>query len=167
MAEKVVMSKKPRPFMKSWSTDKEKDKILFEVTFAASKRGRLFAKLLIFRNARALSSFWKRVVNPSDKKHSNKVAGLVTPLIVVKGDTVEVDPNYFCAIGLDYTQCDIETLAHEATHAADCYCERLMGRNPYARYCKNGGRYDEIYAHPTGIIAKQLDRAVKLAGEKL
>lgn len=166
MTEKVVMSKNPRPFVKSWSIDKVKDRVLIEADFVISKRSRLFAKVLIFRNARALTSFWKRIVRPDERRHSNSVAGLVNSLMVFKKDgIVEVDPNYFCVIGLDYTQCDIETLAHEATHAADCYCERLMGRNPYRCYCSQ--RYDEIYAYPTGIIAKQLDRAVKLAGEKL
>lgn len=131
------------------------DGIVAEADICPHRRGRIAAKLLVFRNRTTLHRFWKRI---SDTPLGRGCLGAVNALGHTrtkfgKGDaettTLHGDPRYFCLIGLCLGHLSAEVICHEAVHAGYCY-EKRVRRNLWG----DVGDFDEErIAYPTGAIA--------------
>lgn len=123
---------------------------------------RLAAKLLIFEHPKALRRFWREAIGGDlGKGCLGAVNGLACEVIMVKPGKpdrhrIEVDPRYFCVIGLCQTHLSMEIICHESTHAGLQWAKRAK-RN---FWCSPGELDEENVCYPTGRIAAAINRFV-------
>lgn len=136
--------------------------IVNEASLRISKKSRLRAKLLIFENNAQMKDFFTRVL---DRPHSvtKDTRGVVSALSWTvenykKGKEpqrfLEVDPVYFCLIGLIVGHLRMEIICHEAVHAAFAYKARQSRRV----WSDKDELDEEEICYPAGIIASQINR---------
>jgi hypothetical protein len=121
-------------------------------------RSRLRAKLALFKNKTALNHFFQKCLGHSylGRGCHGAVTNLqytVWPHDKPAPTHKEVDPRYFCLIGLSQPDLTWEVVAHEAVHAAIAYGERPT-RNPWDKYAKE--LPEERICYPAGIIAHEI-----------
>ena len=135
--------------------------IVAECDIRPTRHGRLYAKLLIFKNPRTLQVFWRDgLKNGSLGRWTvGAVNALVhwTETVGATGEVIrkqrDVDPRYFCVIGLCETKLSMEVISHEAVHAGFCYAKRVK-RTPWDAARKFD---EEEVAYPSGAIAKKIN----------
>ena len=125
--------------------------------------GRLKAKLLVFQSTKDLRHFWKNALEKGDlgKTCRGAVNGLFCEVLnFSKGKQtthLEVDPWYFCVIGLVQNYLTMEIISHEAVHAAFSFRKR-KSRTPWDVQAKDMD--EEGIAYPAGRIAGEINRVL-------
>ena len=141
-----------------------------EADLRATPRGRLCAKLLVFRNRLALRRFWNGKLGKEERLglHCFGVVNGLSRWIEsydAKTDTwsrrmERCDPRYFCVIGLVVGHLGMEVITHEAGHAGFCYAKRVQ-RAPWAA----ARDFDEEeVCDPAGMIAAAIKRFLHRRG---
>ena len=131
------------------------------------KIGSLSAKVIVFKTPRDLKKFWNAGMNNMQRLGKGRVLGAATGLYceVFSGKSgkshLEVDPRYFCFIGLTRKNLSMECISHEAVHAAFCFAKR-KSRNPWDIYAKTHD--EEAIAYPAGRIAAVINRKLHKLG---
>lgn len=119
---------------------------------------RLAAKLLIFDNPKSLRMWWvKSVGSDLGKGCLGAVNGLHHEVIhfPAKGEKqrpkyLEVDPRYYCVIGLCKDHLTMEIICHESVHAGFSYAKRIK-RSPWDEQAIDMD--EELICYPSGKIA--------------
>jgi hypothetical protein len=149
------------------------DSIIAEADMKITPRGRLWAKLLVFKDSDGLEHFWDKGLGRSlagDADISGKrkgrtvgcVSALATEIWSTETDTattkkfIEVDPRYFCVIGLVETHLKMEVICHEATHAGFAFFNRHK-RDYWVKRANNDFNEEDV-CYPTGLIAASINR---------
>ena len=123
-------------------------------------RGRLFAKVLMFRTLRDLRRWWPKNMGSLIPGSCASVQGLYTWKETIDGKgrvicrrILKLDRRYFCVMGFSRTQLNMEVISHESVHAGFCYAKRVR-RTPWeaARDCD-----EEHVAYPAGSIAQAIN----------
>ena len=155
-ATKYLCRRIPRDWASRWPG------LVAEYDVSPTRRGRLAAKVLVFRNPRALRSFWKIGLKQGElgRWTTGAVNGLISWKERLSRNNIwtrritRADPRYFCVIGLACGFLTMEHIAHEAVHAGFCYAKRV-NRTPWAE----GRDFDEEeIAYPAGAIAAGINR---------
>lgn len=154
---KVRHSKNPLPrFFADYSVGTN---IIAEGDIKVTDRGRLRAKILVFGNKTQLQQFWKKAIGtPVGRKCQGCVNALSYEVIDFAGDKesahIVVDPRYFCIIGLNKNNLNMEVIAHESGHAGYAYAKRHS-----KDFWLPAGSFDEEnFCYPTGRIADSINR---------
>lgn len=141
-----------KPLPSKWSGHSKAEGLVAEADIAVSKRGRLKAKLLVFRSQTAMRKFW-RIAMGHDL--GSGCFGAVNGLAGEWSDgRVQVDRRYFCVIALCRRHLSMEVISHESVHAGYCYAKRQR-RDIF------GSVFDfdeERVAYPAGRIAAAINR---------
>lgn len=157
----IRISENPLP--RVWHTHPKavaKD-IIGEAELRISPHSRLRAKLLIFRNNKAMRKFFKDVLGKPEsvcKKTLGVVSGLsydVFDFSKPGSESVyfEVDPRYFCVIGLLKDHLRMEIICHEAVHAGFAYAARQQRK----QWVKGDVLDEEQVCYPAGRIASAIN----------
>jgi hypothetical protein len=161
---KFVATKRPLP--RRWSGRRKAGGLVAEVDIRIRPRGRLCAKLLVFRNPTALRRFWRDGLGKGDLGRG--CCGAVNALSLTKvdpgtGRELEYvgDRRYFCVIGLSVGWLSMDVVCHEAVHAAYCY-ERRVRRNLFGAAAADFD--EERIAYPAGFIAAAVNRFLHREG---
>lgn len=164
---RIVHSRRRLP--RIWSNHPEARGLVVAETDIAITNGPLRAKLLVFRNRTALRQFWEKALNKSGhgEKLSLRCEGAVNSLMhkhrKVNADGsektwIEVDPRYFCIIGLVKGMSEfasaMEIVAHESMHAGFAYAKRV---NRDGFWVKASGMDEEDVCYPAGRIARKIN----------
>jgi hypothetical protein len=106
-------------------------------------RGRLRFKLLVFSNSTTMKCWWFKAMG---RRLGHGCRGAVNQLMIEHGDSVEVDPRYFCAVALCRYSLTMGIITHEACHIGFAYAARVAGTpwncdrdNPEERVCYPAG----------------------------
>lgn len=125
---------------------------------------RLRAKLLVFDKPKSLRLFWRGPLGRGDlgRRCKGAVNGLFCEVINFHKDGsessfLEVDPRYFCVIGLVKTHLYGEIICHEAVHAAFNYVKRIK-RSPWDEHARDFD--EESICYPAGRIAAEINNAL-------
>lgn len=126
----------------------------------AVNRGRLRAKLLIFRTPADMAAFWRsRLMAHNGGPLGAKCLGAVNALRrtrenVVSGTRhIEVDRRFFCVIGLVVGHLSMRIITHESVHAAYAFAKR-RSRSWWDAEARSFD--EEAIAYPTGEIARNI-----------
>jgi hypothetical protein len=152
-----------------WSTHPQaRGRVIAEHDIKVSPRSRLRAKLLVFRNRTALNDFWEKALKPTGHGErlglgcQGAVNALQHEIITIKDGRetrhIEVDPRYFCLIGLvrgmgKFTS-PMEVISHEAVHAGFAYAKRI-GRTGF--WVKASSLDEEDVCYPAGRVARAIN----------
>lgn len=142
---------------KDWSAHPDATDLLAEADITVCRRGRLRAKVLLFRNAKALQRNWRLLTgNPLGRGALGAVNSLMRECYASDGKRVrlEGDPRYFCVIGLVRGHLSMEVISHEAVHAGFAY-EKRCKRSLFAGV---DDLDEERVAYPAGRIAAGINR---------
>jgi len=150
------------PLPRCFTTHPKAAGIVSETDILLTRSSRLAAKLLVFTTPRAMAGFWSAALGKEPLGRG--CIGAVTSLqreaskVDASGrifDTrMQVDPRYFCVIGLTVKHLTMEIICHEATHAGFAYAKRVK-RNPWIA----AGELDEEgVCYPAGRIAAAINR---------
>jgi hypothetical protein len=138
--------------------------ILAECDVGVRGRRGLHAKLLVFKNRTALRQFW---VEALGKHHDlgrgcfGAVNGLSREIVDARGRSImQVDPRYFCLIGLVHGFLSMEIICHEAGHAGFAYAKRRRGNHWVDALTLD----EENVCYPAGRIAAAINRFVHRKG---
>ena len=168
---RVVCSDKPLPHV--WKTAYAGcDKALLEKDL---KLGKLYMKLLVFRNRTELRRFWNKA-EPTAVGGGLKrdVVGAVGALscecqsFAEEDDeldpkpVMEVDKRYFAVMGLVKDYLGMEVVTHECVHAAFAYAKRLGPKTPWAKAVE--GLDEEAVCYPAGRLGRMVVWALLDAG---
>lgn len=130
--------------------------IVAEADIGIHRRGRLRAKLLIFKTTATLRRFWSKVLGKGDLDLHCRgaVNGLGYDSLSFRKpgkpiETMHADPNYFCLIGLVKGFVTAEIISHESVHAGFSY-EKRVRRNTWG---KAADFDEERIAYPSGAVA--------------
>lgn len=133
--------------------------IVAEADIHVTPRGALRAKLVVFKTRAALRRFWQSAFHHGLGRGCR---GVVNSLRQERrnprtGDAYrEVDPRYFCVIGLCMTDLTMDVICHEANHAGFYYFDRH-----HQTFWRDQGAhdsFDEEVCYPTGRIAASINR---------
>jgi hypothetical protein len=161
-----VKTKSPLP--RIWTTHPAAEGVILETDISPG-HGSLKAKLLVFKDRKSLRKFWKGISHGSlGVTCQGAVNGLYREVIQIqprgskKPDTVhlEVDPRYFCVIGLVRGFLSMEIISHEAVHAGFAFAKRISGA-PWSARAQDFD--EEAVAYPSGRIAAAINRALYAA----
>lgn len=139
--------------------------ILAECDIGVTPSARLAAKLVVFETPAALKRFWRSAL---DSGLGRGCVGAVNSLCYTRTHprqntkVVEVDPRYFCIIGLCVSRLDMEVICHEATHAGFYYARRH-----HETFWRKRGTHDspdEEVCYPVGRIAASINRFLHKKG---
>ena len=168
---RVVCNKEPFP--RRWKDAYAGgDKALLEKDI---KLGKLYLKLLVFRNRAELRKFWNSA-EPTECGGGleRDVCGVVSALqyeLQTFADAddefdpspvMEVDKRYFAVMGLVKAYLGMEVVTHECVHAAFSYAKRLGPKTPWAKAVD--GLDEEAVCYPAGRIARLVVTALNDAG---
>jgi hypothetical protein len=132
--------------------------ILGEAEIKISRHSRLRAKLLVFKNNKAMRRFFKDVL---EKPYvvCPKTLGICCSLSVICENAItgkqiwEGDPRYFCMIGLLHEHLRMEIITHESVHGGFAYAARQNQK----QWVKGDALDEEEVCYPAGIIASQIN----------
>lgn len=156
------------PLPRIWADHPEAKGVLLEKDLSIG-HGRLKAKLLVFRNRLSLRKFWRGMGKAElGRTCCGAVNGLYQETMTVqprgskKPDTwrLEVDPRYFCVIGLVANYLSMEIISHEAVHAGFAFAKRAS-RAPWNQQAQHFD--EEAIAYPGGRIAAAINRVLHAA----
>lgn len=155
----VRHSKHPLPH--DWSCLPGVEKALFQADAPVKEHGRLRAKLIVFRTKKDLHRFWKHGLGYSGwgEGLGRTCVGAVNALChrhmaIVNGKStqtwIEVDPRYFCVIGLCADWLSARVVTHECVHAGFAYAARTGHRNSWS---PASDMAEEAICYPAGELA--------------
>ena len=156
---KVRHSSSPLP--RDWSTFAKRYGILGELDIAVRHTSRLRLKALMFRTNRDLRRFWKERLNRPDLcRFTRGVVSILGckwhkfPKNGPEQKFIEVDPRFFCIMGLIAGKVNMEIITHESVHAAFAYAKRVHHKDLW-----HGARNhdEEDICYPAGRIAHALN----------
>lgn len=159
---KIRHSKDPLP--KLFNDLPGADKALGIWDIGLTPDARLRMKLLLFRNNREMSAFWKPVMGGIPGK---QCLGIVqSPGFTVynyesgtEKRLLEVDPTYFAVMALLEKHLTVEIICHEAMHAAFAYSNRSKKQWPGSK-----DHPEENVCYPAGLLAARIDYALRKDG---
>lgn len=158
---RVIHTKSPLP--RIWTNNPQVKGIVLESDLAIGS-SRLRAKLLVFDKAHSLRAFWKAALGRGElgRYCCGAVNGLYREVWSATGKQsgrshLEVDPRYFCIIGLLKQRLSMEIISHEAVHAAFAYAKRIK-RSPWDQQAQHFD--EEAICYPAGRIAATINRAL-------
>lgn len=155
---RVVHKSKRLP--RRWTGHPHARHLLAETDIAVTPSSRLRAKLLVFENRTALRQFWSRALGHKlGFKTLGAVNGMACEITTFKPGQpdrfrIEVDPVYFCVIGLVALELNFEYITHESVHAAFSYANRVKNRNLWPDQREQD---EESICYPAGIIAREIN----------
>lgn len=139
--------------------------IVLERDIRLGAHARLHAKLLVFSGVGMMQRFWRVALGKSalgprclgavtslSRRHENPARGTCW---------LEVDPRYFCVIGLVQRHLCMNVICHEAVHAGWAYARR-RARSWWDEAIRDND--EERVCYPAGLIAAAINRAVHEAG---
>lgn len=141
--------------------------VVAERDLTITRRGRLAAKLLVFRRQLDLAHFWNKGLHSSiGPRCRGVVHALCHEVITIKPGKPErrhiaADPRYYCVIGLLQGHLTMEVICHESVHVGFAHAKRIR-RTPWDELAKEFD--EEAIAYPTGAIASAINRALWDAG---
>ena len=150
----------PRNWSRSWPY------IVHEFDVRPARRGRLFCKVLIFKNGRDLRRFWREGLGHGTSGALGVVDRLVWTRQKINRDGTEgririiQDRRYFCVMGLLVGHLTMNVLTHECAHAGFAYAKRVR-RSPWAEI---GDLDEELVCYPAGLIAAAIVRRLGRLG---
>lgn len=156
-----------RPLPRRFDGHRHAKGLVHEADIKLTRRAKLAAKLLVFKDAASLHKFWwKSLGHELGDDCLGAVNSLSATVMTFKRgvETIryENDPRYFCVIGLVKGRCGMEVMAHESVHAAYAYVKRLEPPVAWARHAKHFD--EEEIAYPAGRIAAEINRELWDAG---
>ncbi len=126
----------------------------------AVNRGRLRAKLIVFKSPQAMAAFWRsRLMAGNGGALGAKCLGAVNALTrsrenVVSGTRhIDVDARFFCVIGLVEGHLTMRIITHECVHAAYAFAKR-RSRSWWDAAARDFD--EEAIADPTGELARNV-----------
>jgi hypothetical protein len=135
--------------------------ILVEADIGVTGRRAMQAKLLVFKTPAALRRFWRDGLGKADlgKGCLGAVTALACEVLIFEPGNrettfLEVDPRYYCVIGLTVDNLNMEVVVHEAMHAGFAYAKR-HARNFWV---EDGPLDEESVCYPSGKIAAAINR---------
>ena len=131
MRPRIVLSSSPMP--KVWATMPKARGIICEADIRPSASSKLFAKVCVFNNNRDMRHFFAASLGMPgsvDARTLGVCASLTSVVTAGKGPTWEVDPRYFCFIGLIKKHCTHEVVLHESLHGAFAHYARINRSAP-------------------------------------
>lgn len=132
--------------------------MLAEHDIRLTRGSRLAAKLLVFKNSRELTEFWRNALgsrmSPGALGAVNALAREVGPHDSDAPTHIECDPRYFCVIGLTRGALSMECITHESVHAGFCFAKRHR-RDFWVKQSEDFCEEDVCY--PAGRIAKRIN----------
>lgn len=132
--------------------------VLGEFDIRLCGAGRLRAKVLVFATPAELARFWRDGLGRAALGRGclGAVNSLASERVNVRtGERVmEVDPRYFCIIGLTKQNLSMEIICHESMHAGFAYAKRVQ-RNLWAEPWELD---EEKVCYPAGRIAAEINR---------
>ncbi len=126
--------------------------LLFDVRL--SQRTKLAAKVLVFEKRRDLHRAWRMVFDSVLSRDCYGVCRHLSELVVFpdgRPDVLEVDPQYYCVIGLCRERLTVEAITHECVHAAFAYSNRKSGKFEWK--IDDTDMDEEEICYPAGRIA--------------
>lgn len=154
-------SKKPLP--KCWLGLRGANKAVFQGDVKVCEKGRLKAKLLIFKSSNDLRNFWKLGLGKGDlgKGCVGAVNSLGYEIIHFPAkdqkqlpQRVQVDKNFFCVIGLTLEHIGMEVITHESVHVGFSYAKRVNNKNLWPNAVNMD---EENVCYPAGRIAANIN----------
>ena len=135
--------------------------IVAECDIGVTGRQAMQAKLLVFKNPHALRQFWKCALGKIDLGKgclgAVNTIGFEVYRFLKDGKErrhIQVDPRYFCIIGLTANNLNMEIVSHEAVHAAFAYAKRHR-----RDFWVDADKLDEeTVCYPAGRIAASINR---------
>jgi hypothetical protein len=117
--------------------------------------GRLRMKVLVFRTAKDLRTFWKRRFGQDIGRECIGVVNTLSYSVLTRDghEILRVDGRYFCVMGLIASGLTMRVLSHECVHAGYSYAKR-RARNYWDKEARSFD--EEAIAYPTGEIARAL-----------
>lgn len=120
------------------------------------RRGKLFAKLMIWNSPKEMQAFWKHGLKLN---LGAGTLGAVNSMCFEEwhpdgAKRLRADPRYFCLISLCLGELSMVIISHEAVHAGFAYEKRV-------KRCMFGPAQDfdeERIAYPAGYIAAAINR---------
>lgn len=163
---RIKHSKTPLP--KDWSTLGVADRAVLISDIRVCRRGRLVAKLIVFKSVSDLRMFWKKTLGKGElgKNTIGAVNSLSCEVNDFSGETekryIEADCRVFCVIGLVVGKINQEIVTHESTHAGFAYAKRVKNRFLWTGSLEMD---EESVCYPAGRIAHGINQALlKLEG---
>jgi hypothetical protein len=152
---------------RKWHTSRKARGLVMESDIGF-RHGRLRAKLVVFDTLKNLRNFWRTCLKLSSIPRAYGAVNSMSTHFVgydkhgnARTERIEVDARYFCIIGLCRRHLGMETISHEAVHAAYAYAKR-QGKTPWDTPIE---RFDEEkIAYPAGIIAATINEQLHRAG---
>jgi hypothetical protein len=142
-----------KPLPRDWS---DFPGVVAENDIKLTPKSRLAAKLLVFKNRKALNAFWANCLGrPMGFGALGAVNALATEHVGPEGVAfIECDPRYFCVIGLVIGHLSMEIITHESVHAGFAFANRHK-RDFWVpqtdEFC------EEDVCYPAGRIAKRIN----------
>ncbi len=155
-ATKVFMSKRKVPLW--WIKDKKYgDKnLLFEFNIRMPE-SRLMAKVLVFETLKAMRAYWGKVLNQT----ATRAVGVCsTSPYGIRRNELELDPRFFCIIGLVRKRLHMDVIGHESVHAA-CDFARRRGKLNHAGVIHDNP--EECICYPAGWIIEAIMEAIMVS----
>lgn len=160
-------SKNPLP--RIWSDHPAAKGIVGEAEIRVSGGSRLRAKLIVFESNKAMARFFKDALDKSGVVTPDTM-GICCPLTAEvfkiekdgteSGHFWEVDPRYFCLIGLLKDHLRMEIITHEAVHAGFAYAARQNCK----QWVKGDVLDEEEVCYPAGRIASFINQFLSRRG---
>jgi hypothetical protein len=147
-----------RALPRRWDNLPGASKAILIAEIRVTPHSKLWMKVLVFRNARALHSFWKRGLGRGDL--GADCVGAVGQLggerecVATGRKSMWVDPRYFAVMGLVVTHLNAEIITHECCHAGYAYWKRVKLRNMWPNQKEHD---EEGVCYPSGLIAGRLN----------
>lgn len=157
-----------RPLPRNWKHFSKRYGIVGELDIKVRHTSRLWMKALMFKSVTGMREFWRKALQNGEL--GRYCRGVVNGLAVEhvrfhKGGgetrTMEVDPRYFCIMGLIAGHTTMEIVCHEAVHAAFNYAKRVNKRDLW-----HGAKDldEENVCYPAGRIAATLGEWIRRRG---
>lgn len=134
--------------------------VVAEADITPTRHGRLAAKLIVFTTPKTLQEFWRDVVGNHVGRDCRGVVNSLQQSVCSidrhgneTNRRMQVDPRYFCVIGLCVGWLSSEVIAHESMHAGFAYARRAK-RDPWA---KSLDCDEEAVCYPAGIICRAIN----------
>lgn len=163
----MILTHNPHAIPRDWSGWPAARPALLMADIRLSRGSRLAMKLLVFASKAELRRFWRTLNGFDLGRHCvGAVNGLASEVIDFrKGrqgkSRMEVDPRYFCLMGLVRGKIDAEIITHEAIHAGFAYAKRVKHRNMW----RAAHDFDEEHiCYPAGRIALEVSRVLYRGG---
>lgn len=148
-------SKKPLP--RRWGGVRGGPQPVAEFDVRVCNRGRLAAKVMVFRTQADLKTWWRVVLGVPLGGRAMAAVNMLQYWVEKSPGRrrgMVVDSRYFCLMGFVQRWLSMEIITHESVHAGYAYAKRAR-RTPWAEYTELD---EERVAYPAGKIAAAINR---------